>query len=182
MTGPLHSQLTALPLLGDTTNNQALLFSPPFLPINFSDPTYPNYTLPSGNISQPPPPSPSQTPNFTLILGPTTSFPAFDASSNTLSNKFPMTACALRNVSSLVVGQSTDPAANAQASLWFTDSEGWRTQWVVNGLQPTANYTAYVVQDDTKVAGPSYLVTKTGRFHSSLIDLPCMLNAYYSKF
>jgi len=178
--GPLHSRLTSLPFLGDTTNNQALLFSPPFLPVNFSDPTYPNYTLPLGDISQPPPPSPSQTPNFTLILGPTTSFPTFDASSNTLANKFPVTACALRNVSGLIVGQSTDPGTNAQASLWFRDADGWRTQWVVNGLQPIVNYTAYVVQGGTKVAGPIYMVTKTAIFSCPLAhSLPfCPATSY----
>ena len=41
---PLHKVLNELPLFGDTTSSQALLFSPPFAEPSVPVPTYPNYT------------------------------------------------------------------------------------------------------------------------------------------
>jgi len=158
--GPLHEHLPTLPLFGDTTSNQALLFSPPFERIDISDPTFPNYTLPSANLSLPPP---TQTPTFTLILGPTSSFPIINLENDSTGSKLPLTACALQNtINDLVAGQLGDTSANVESSIWLRDQQGWRGQFLVNGLAPSTNYTAFVVQDGSKISGPINMVTKSG--------------------
>ncbi|KAI6001327.1 hypothetical protein EDD15DRAFT_2516474 [Pisolithus albus] len=63
----IHEILDALPLFGDSSANQAILFSPPFAFETMTNPTYPNYTLPPANSSLPEaPPSPT----FDLVLAP----------------------------------------------------------------------------------------------------------------
>ncbi|KAI5981857.1 hypothetical protein EDD15DRAFT_2158798, partial [Pisolithus albus] len=44
----------------------------------------------------------------------------------------------------------------------------FRSQWFVEGLSPSTNYTAYAIQDRVKVSGPIYFLTKscTSRFTS----------------
>ena len=49
-------------------------------------------------------------------------------------------------------------------SLWLKDSDGWRSQWLMSDLNPVTNYTAYVIQDNTKVSGPIMFTTKSGEF------------------
>jgi calcium channel MID1 len=144
---PLHQTLSALPLLGDTTANEALLFSPPFAPFDVPQPTYPNYTLPAANMSQPPPPA--TTPNFNLTLFAT-------------PLQGPRTACFLATQSG--VGKV------AEKSLWARDPTGFRTQWLLSGLAPSTNYTAFVLQD-ASVSGPIWLATKSGAFFSDLLVL-----------
>ncbi|KAJ3783296.1 stretch-activated cation channel Mid1 [Lentinula aff. detonsa] len=143
--GPMHQVLATFPLLGDTTSNQALLFSPSFDPPVFSDPSYPNYTLPGPSLSPPSPPD--SYPNFTLIISPT--------SSQTLTS-LPQTAC--------MIASQTSSGNIANESLWLRDEEGWRTQWILAGLSPQTNYTAYVTQDSMKLSGPLYFVTKSAVF------------------
>ncbi|TDL17077.1 hypothetical protein BD410DRAFT_583194 [Rickenella mellea] len=191
-TDPLHELLTTLPLLGDTTSNQAIIFSPPFLPASPASPptTYPNYTLPSAQF----PFSSSLTPqaevggggtspNFTLIIGTTETFPAFDEASGTFSSssggKIPASACALRSANGVVVDTTNSTSGGAggkgtvNETIWMRDEdEGWRAQWLVEGLQPQTNYTVWVVQDGTKLAGPINIVTKSGLSFSSF---PCPL-------
>ena len=48
--------------------------------------------------------------------------------------------------------------------LWLRDADGWRTEWLVGGLSPQTNYTAYALQDGTKVSGPIFLSTKSGTY------------------
>lgn len=158
--GSLHSQLTTFALLGDTTSNQALLFSPPFLPPTVEQPTYPNYTLPVAATTLPSPPPSSQSPNFTLIVAPTASFPTFDFSTNAYANGFPITSCALETVNGVMSN------ATMNSSLVLPDANGWRWQWLVEGLKPSTNYTAYVVESGTKVGGPINFVTKSGEQNS----------------
>jgi calcium channel MID1 len=146
---PIHEITPYLPLLGDTTSNQALLLSAPFnssppAQSYFPQPTYPNYTLPSGNLSFPTPPSSS--PNFTLVLAATSSVPPLTG--------LQQTGCRLSAVN------STGVVVNE--TLWLRDIQGWRNQWLVNDLSPVTNYTAYVIQDQTKVSGPIYFITKSG--------------------
>ncbi|KAJ3932470.1 MAG: stretch-activated cation channel Mid1 [Lentinula lateritia] len=143
--GPMHEVLATFPLLGDTTSNQALLFSPPFDPPIFIDPSYPNYTLPGPSLSSPLPPDSS--PNFTLLIAPT--------SSQTLTS-LPQTAC--------MMASQTSSGNIANESLWLRDEDGWRTQWLMAGLSPQTNYTAYVIQDSQKLSGPMYFVTKSAVF------------------
>ncbi|KAF8175761.1 stretch-activated Ca2+-permeable channel component-domain-containing protein [Pholiota molesta] len=153
---PLHQTLSALPLLGDTTANEALLFSPPFAPFDVPQPTYPNYTLPAANMSQPPPPA--TTPNFNLTLFAT-------------PIQGPRTACFLATQSG--VGKV------AEKSLWARDPTGFRTQWLLSGLAPSTNYTAFVLQD-ASVSGPIWLATKSAAFSCPLVhSLPfCPSVAY----
>ena len=150
--------LSTLPLLGDTTSNQAIIFSPPFSPVGTVSPSFPNYTLPAANLSYPPLPSPSDTSNFTLLLTPTSSSPTFDTNTNTIIGGIPLTACALKNVSNETIIK--DPI---DATLVYRDADGWRAQFFVEDLQPLVNYTAYFVQDEIKISGPINLATKSGR-------------------
>ncbi|KAF5319632.1 hypothetical protein D9619_008854 [Psilocybe cf. subviscida] len=141
--------LTGLPLLGDTTATQAIIFSPPFLDIEVPKPTYPNYTLPSANLTQPPPPT--NAPNLTLIVTPT--------SNGFASNLH--TGCLL--------SKQTSSGTIVNASLWARDGQGWRTQWLLDGLTPSTNYTAFVLQDTTRVSGPIYFATKSDTFACPLV-------------
>ncbi|KAF7799150.1 hypothetical protein EIP86_010381 [Pleurotus ostreatoroseus] len=140
----------SLPLLGDTTSNQALLFSPPIASAPVPEnPSYPNYTLSSANLSYPV--GPSSPLGVTLSIFPT--------SSSSLSS-LPRTGCALRN-------SSTEGFVNVGAKesegLWLKNDDGWRWQWVVNGLQPQTNYTVFAVTNGTHVSGPINFVTKSGK-------------------
>lgn len=163
--GPIHEIQSTLPLFGDTTANQALVFSAPFLSIPDSlkqRPTYPNYTLPVANMSQPVLPDGFTVQNMTLVLSPTT---------QGLGQASIRSGCALvRSVAS-----SSQPSSSgsglagtgkvASQSVWARDDGlGWRTQWVVEGLSPATNHTAYVLTNGTKVSGPIYFVTKSGKF------------------
>ena len=162
---PIHKTINDLPYFGDTTSNQALVLSHVFAKIDTVEPTYPNYTLPAANMSQPPPPT--NPPNMTLIMAPT---------SVGLANG-PRTGCFLsaqRSVGNI-----------ANESSWARDESGLRTQWLMGGLSPSTNYTAFVLQDTTRVSGPIYFTTKSGQlpffamhlcrlgsdFHSSRLQL-----------
>ncbi|KAJ7163995.1 stretch-activated cation channel Mid1 [Mycena crocata] len=147
---PIHEVVSTLPLLGDTTATQALLFSPPFSPQTQQDPTYPNYTLAEANPSTPA--ASSNPTNYSLIVSPT---------SNSLTS-MQQTACMLFKQN------STGIVANE--SLWLRDSSGWRTEWLMTGLTPKTNYTAYVVQSSYKVAGPIYFTTKSSTFSCPLVS------------
>ena len=114
----------------------------------FNDPRYPNYTLPSPenpfSNALPPPTNFS----YTLLLAPT---------SAGLSSR-PQTACALNGA---VNPRTNGTLANQQ--LWLRDAaDGYRTEWLINGLTPSTNYTMYSILNGVKVAGPQYFVTKSG--------------------
>ncbi|KIK55700.1 hypothetical protein GYMLUDRAFT_248510 [Collybiopsis luxurians FD-317 M1] len=143
--GPLHQVLATFPLLGDTTSNQALIFSPPFDPPTLVEPSYPNYTLPGPSLSPPSPPDSS--PNFTIVIAPT--------SSQNLTS-LPQTAC--------MISSQSSSGNIANESLWLRDEDGWRTQWIIEGLSPQTNYTAYVSEDGKKLSGPMYFTTKSAVF------------------
>ncbi|KAF5378079.1 hypothetical protein D9615_007626 [Tricholomella constricta] len=163
--GPIHELLSNsdLPLLGDTTSNQALIFSPAFAEEVEPRPTYPNYTLPSANSSQRS--APSGSPNFTLILSPTSSSSPLTA--------LPQTGCMLSS-------QRSTGTLSSQ-NFWLRDTKGWRNQWLIEALTPATNYTAYVVQDRTKVSGPIHFVTKSASFACPLVfNLPYCPNVAYT--
>ncbi|KAI0300053.1 stretch-activated Ca2+-permeable channel component-domain-containing protein [Multifurca ochricompacta] len=151
-TTPLHAPLADVPFFGDSTANEALLFSPPFLPPTPApQPTYPNYTLPLANTSLPSPPATQNTPNFTLFLAPLSA----------RLTALPQTACAVR------AGVTNDPRAARSAQvlaeqLWLRDSQGWRREWLVGQLTPLTNYSVYAIQDGTRLSGPLYFTTKSG--------------------
>ena len=148
---PLHAAVPDLPFFGDSTANEALLFSPPFLPpLPESQPTYPNYTLPEANISLPSAPS-QNSPNFTLFLAP------LSAGLTAL----PQTACAVR------AGVTNNAQAAQSAKVvaeqpWLRDDLGWRTEWLVGQLTALTNYSVYAIQDGTRLSGPIYFTTKSG--------------------
>ncbi|KAI6021117.1 stretch-activated Ca2+-permeable channel component-domain-containing protein [Pisolithus marmoratus] len=157
--GTVHEILNTLPLFGDSTANQAILFSPPFAVETTSEPTYPNYTLPLANSSLPnAPPSPT----FDLVLAP----------SSAQLTSFSQTGCSLANVSSTGTVELNN--------TWLRGSGEWTSQWFVDGLSPNTNYTAYVIQDRVKVSGPIYFITKSSSFPCPLVhSLPyCPSTAY----
>ncbi|KAI0050150.1 hypothetical protein FA95DRAFT_1487893 [Auriscalpium vulgare] len=162
--GPLHEHLPEPPLLGDSTSNQALLYSPPFGASPLAQPTYPNYTLPPAELAFPTPPD-GPLPNYTLILAPLTA---------ALTSQ-PQTACALRSHADAKTAGDVLRQQN-----WLRDEQGWRTEWLLDGLTPLTNYTAYTIQDGTKVNGPTYFTTKSASFSCQLVhSLPfCPTTSY----
>lgn len=142
--GPIHELLRGLPVLGDTTSTEAIIFSAAFIKPLIPSPSYPNYTLPSAIQATPNPPSSG--PNLTLILSTT--------SSTSPLTSLPQTGCLLSEQKSL--------GRIANETIWMKDQEGWRTQWLMEALTPSTNYTAYVVQNRTKVSGPIFFTTKSG--------------------
>jgi len=149
--------------LGDTTSVQALLFSQAFAPYPGSEPTYPNYTLPDVNSSFPS--LPSSIPNFTLALLTTSSAPFLFKS-----------ACAIQSLNS----SENMVQSQLNTSTISRGEEGFRNQWMVEGLQASTNYTAFVLQDGTKVSQQIFFETKSSQFRCSLLhSLPfCPQTAY----
>lgn len=135
-------------LFGDSTGSQAILFSSPFESIEVIQPTFPNYTLPSAqtpfSVSQP-----SSVPQFALTL----------VETNSASGLLRQSSCALR------AANSTGTVKN-QTNWMREEAEGWRSKWLVEGLTPGTNYSAFVSQDGIKVSGPLYFTTKSGRYAS----------------
>lgn len=124
-------------------------------------------------MSQPELPSDFTVPNMTLVLSPTT---------NGIGQASVRSGCALAravSTSSQSSSQSSLSGAGlvgtgkvASQSVWARDDgQGWRTQWVAEGLAPGTNYTAYVLTNGAKVSGPIYFVTKSGIFLSLNIIL-----------
>ncbi|KAF8910278.1 stretch-activated cation channel Mid1 [Mucidula mucida] len=144
--GPMHEILPEMPFFGDSSGNQAIIFSPPVASWSAEIPTYPNYTLPPANLSVPAAPSISS--NFSIILSRTTSSM--------------LTGCALKS--------QTSTGTVADQRLWLKDEDGWRSQWTIEGLSPSTNYTAYAVIADSKVSGPLYFRTKSASFSCPLIS------------
>ncbi|KAI9436404.1 stretch-activated cation channel Mid1 [Russula earlei] len=169
---PLHAPLADLPFFGDSTADQAILFSPAFLPPEPApEPTFPNYTLPQANTALPVPPSPSSSPNLTLFFAPL----------DTGLTSLPQTACAIR-----ARGVPTESGNNSQSPRvlaeqpWLRDAEGWRREWLVGPLQPLTNYSVYVIQDGTRLSRPLFFTTKSTNFSCPLVHaLPyCPTTAY----
>lgn len=167
---PLHAPVPHLPFFGDSTANEALLFSPPFSPpAPAPQPTYPNYTLPQANVTLPSAPSSQNSPNFTLFLAPL----------SVGLSALPQTACAIR----AGVTSNTRAAQSAKVlaeQLWLRDALGWRKEWFVGQLTPLTNYTVYAIQDETQLSGPIYFATKSASFSCQLVHaLPyCPTTAY----
>ncbi|KAL7278152.1 hypothetical protein ACG7TL_008124 [Trametes sanguinea] len=152
-----NSSTPDYPLLGDTTSNQALIFSPPFDPVQSSPPSFPNYTLPPANLTFPPPPSSPI--NYTLVFAPT--------SSSGISS-IPRTSCALK--SAVASKSATLLGVTASDGLWLRDSDGWRWQWLVNGLNPRTNYTLLTYRDgELASSSPTYFLTKSATFSCPIV-------------
>lgn len=153
---PFHQILDGLPLLGDTTANQALIFSPPLSNANtthIDEPTYPNYILPPANTSLPDG-APALPVDVSVFIAPT--------STSDLPS-LPRTGCAIR-AATFKDSHFKDSERTKDNGLWLRDASGWRWQWLLSGLTPLTNYTTYVIENGTKVSGPINFVTKSGAF------------------
>ncbi|KAI0758644.1 stretch-activated cation channel Mid1 [Trametes elegans] len=156
------------PLVGDTTSNQALVFSPSFNPVPLQQPNFPNYTLSPANLTFPP--EPSSPVNYTLLVAP--------ASQSNLTS-LPRTVCALR--AAAPGNRGTLLPHETSEGLWLRDSRGWRWQWIVNGLTPHTNYTVFALRDGQLASSaPVYMYTKSAAFNCPIVhSLPyCPSVAY----
>lgn len=146
---PIHQYLGQNGLLfGDSTGTQAILFSSPFESVQVTQPGFPNYTLPPVqapfSVSQS-----SSTPQFNLTLIETSS----------ASGLLTQSSCALRATSSVGTVKS-------QMNWIREEAEGWRWKWLVEGLTPGTNYSAFMSQDNRNVSGPLYFTTKSSQYLS----------------
>ncbi|KAI0338114.1 hypothetical protein BDW22DRAFT_1409662 [Trametopsis cervina] len=158
---PFHQILDGLPLLGDTTANQALIFSPPLSNANtthIDEPTYPNYILPPANTSLPDG-APALPVDVSVFIAPT--------STSDLPS-LPRTGCAIR-AATFKDSHFKDSERTKDNGLWLRDASGWRWQWLLSGLTPLTNYTTYVIENGTKVSGPINFVTKSGSFACPIV-------------
>ncbi|KDQ17414.1 hypothetical protein BOTBODRAFT_53511 [Botryobasidium botryosum FD-172 SS1] len=163
---PIREPVPNTLLLGDTTSNQAIFFSPVFAQVQSNNLTYPNYTLPAGNLSSPA--IPSNPPNDTLLLIPTASLPV----------SLTHSACAIKNVST---GFQAQASFLINRSSVLRDANGWRAQWFVEGLTSFTNYTAFIIKEDgISTSGPLNFLTKSAAFPCPLVhSLPyCPQIAY----
>ncbi|KAK8869835.1 hypothetical protein IAR55_000403 [Kwoniella newhampshirensis] len=172
----IHSLTASMPLLGDTLSTQALIFSPLLYSSPQSQPSYPNYTLPSSQLVFPDFDSQSTTinttlsTNLTLILVPTTSSPTNDGLDNSL--------CAVTNAAA-----STGQVASEENMIFQTSEmrwtsmgreEGFRRYWVVGGLVAEGNYTAWIRDNQGVLSRPIWFATKDESFPCQLV-LPTTL-------
>lgn len=140
----------AAPLFGDTTATQALIFSSPFLDAPREEVTYPNYVLPPANSSIPD--SVPTPPTQNLLVYKT-------ANISSLVGLLNASFCAMAELP----GNQIAPSRPLTSSTVLRDSTGWRTQWLLEGLAPSTNYTIFIVQDQALVSPPLYLSTKSGK-------------------
>jgi calcium channel MID1 len=118
-----------------------------------SQPTYPNYTLPPAEFPIPALPEFSL-PGLDLIVIPTTSSPS--------SQGLDYSVCAVKNanvftgsvgVQNIVVNATTEWSA-------VGNEEGYRTYWVIGGLSPGSNYTAWFMDGQKMMSEPIWFTTK----------------------
>ncbi|KAG5220207.1 stretch-activated cation channel mid [Salix suchowensis] len=102
----------------------------------------------NANASAPTPPDTTKL-NFTMFLSPTSTLP-----------DIPKTGCALRT--------QTSAGRIDREVPWLKDDGGWRQQWFLTGLSPSTNYTAYVIQEGTRVSGP--IMFATNRVSTDIFD------------
>ena len=127
------------------------MFSAPFALAELPpEPQFPNYTLPQANLYIPQYIG-IQSSNFSLILAPTS-----PQNNGVALTAIPQTGCGIS------AQQSSNVGTILNQTVWSRGVDGWRNQWLIGGLTPSTNYTAYVVQDGTKVSGPIYFATKSG--------------------
>jgi hypothetical protein len=152
---PLSSVLSSSLLLGDTTSNQALIFSPPLLPAPQSQPTYPNYTFPSARLDRPALPE-FNLPTLDLIVVPTSSSPTIqglDQSQCAVQGANVSTGGLAEGARNMVVNATTEWSAVGGV-------EGYRTYWVLGGLLPGTNYTAWYTDGENALSQPIWFRTK----------------------
>jgi calcium channel MID1 len=140
--------------LGDTTSTQSLIFSPLLLASSQPQPSYPNYTLPPALMTPPAIPEFSFS-NLDLLIIPTGSSPTGSGLDNSHC------AALKANITTGALG-STNRVANATTErMAIGDEEGYRTYWVIGGLMPSSNYTAYYYEPTTRtLSQPIWFSTK----------------------
>lgn len=152
---PVSSVLSTSLLLGDTTSNQVLLFSPLLLPAPQSQPTYPNYTFPQARLDPPALPGFSL-PTIELIVIPTSSSPTIQG--------LDQSHCAIQraNVSTGGLAHGTQNMVVNTTTEWSAIGgvEGYRTYWVLGGLLPGTNYTAWYTDGESTISQPIWFRTK----------------------
>ncbi|KAL7422903.1 stretch-activated cation channel mid1 [Cryptotrichosporon argae] len=167
--GPLYALEASPPYLGDTTTSSALIFSPLLLASPQPQPAYPNYTLPGAYLSPPSFPTGNATvfganQNLSLVLVPT-------GHAAGLENSF--CAVVAANTSAGVgAAAGTGEQQQAAGPSWMSvgGQEGFRDYWVVDGLNATSNYTAWVMDVETQtMTGPVWMVTKEDAFPCPLV-------------
>lgn len=162
--GPSESISPSAPLLGDTTQNAVLLFSPLLQQAPILQPTYPNYTLPGAQLPLVPYAGPSAQTNLTtlsidleVVVLPTASSPT--------NVGLDLSSCAIRsaNQSSSFLASPGNMLVNA-TTQWMTVGgvEGYRTMWVLGGLGAETNYTAWLVDNRGGLSQPIWFTTKQG--------------------
>lgn len=60
-----------------------------------------------------------------------------------------------------IPGNLATPQRPLTKSVVLRDSAGWRSQWIIEGLTPSTNYTVYVINNATSVSPPLYFSTKS---------------------
>ncbi|KAK4683913.1 calcium channel MID1, partial [Tremellales sp. Uapishka_1] len=158
---PLHTLSTALPFLGDTTADTALLFSSLLSSDQIPQPSYPNYTLPSAQVafSAGSPPTLS---SLSIYVVPTSSSPSQSGLDNSM--------CAVTTTSTSTGSLGADSLLNEVGPRWMRvdGEEGWRWTWAITGLLPQGNYTAWVVNGGD-LSGPIWFSTKEESFPCQLL-------------
>ena len=139
--------------LGDTTSTQSILFSPLLLASPQTQPSYPNYTLPPAFMTPPQLPDFSF-PNYELLVVPSDSSPPASGLDNSHCAALDANVTTGNIARNLVVNATTE---------WMAvgGEEGYRTYWVVGGLLPSSNYTAYYLEPSTRtLSQPIWFTTK----------------------
>lgn len=133
-----------------------------------SQPSYPNYTLPSAQLPFTPFPAGSLSPNLTLFLVPTGSSPTNDGLDNSL--------CAVQaaNISTGGIANPRNAVLNRTAPTWMRlgGEEGFRVGWGAGDLVAGgSNYTAWTLdQARGELSRPIWLVTKQGKLSCSRLS------------
>ncbi|KZW03158.1 hypothetical protein EXIGLDRAFT_240750 [Exidia glandulosa HHB12029] len=166
-----------IPVLGDTTTTQAIIFSPPFTAAPSPQEQglstqYPNYSLPLINpsLDQLHPPANDSLPDWHLEIEHTVAFErrtgeaaiphrlALEARGSCIARRAVQKR---QHIGPTFSSKEQDVTANVTLALRGTD--GWRLQWIIEGLLPGLNYTAYIMTADN-LLGPIYFATKNGTF------------------
>jgi calcium channel MID1 len=164
-----------VPLPGDTTSSQVIVFSPVLYNDPIPQPTYPNYTLPDANLQVDP---------WDIILATHST-----NSSNSLESNFPMgrdpvsmlivqtevspIQHGLRNSGWAIVESAesykNDPSTVIEEpddtdTIWSTvgGQQGYRQIQVWTGLSPATNYTVWAMSATFTLSQPAFFVTKHG--------------------
>ena len=165
---PLHLLSRSKPLYGDATSTSALLLSDPIsdTATPFQEPSYPQYDLPPSIPPIPGAPEIAQSTNSTLIIFPTSSLISTDGQP---TSDLSQSGCFLQSLSS----SQTSGVTIASSLVLRNQAEGWRTQFLVEGLQPSTNYTFYTLTTTQgggrNLSDPAYFKTKSTAFSCTLV-------------